>query len=66
MNLNDFRVNGSINSRNEAEKNITLGHQPVIITFKCDPYLTTKTQTTSLPDIVREGVLLGIYKTIDF
>ncbi|XP_076676952.1 sorting nexin-24 isoform X2 [Andrena cerasifolii] len=38
-----------------------LGHHPVL-TFHCDPYAESST-TSSLPDIVINGVLLGIYKS---
>lgn len=39
----------------------TLGHHPVL-TFHCDPYIQADS-TSSLPDVVTNGVLLGIYKS---
>ncbi|XP_001607242.2 sorting nexin-24 [Nasonia vitripennis] len=39
----------------------SLQHHPVL-TFQCDPYVHVN-ETTSLPDIVTNGVLLGIYKS---
>lgn len=39
----------------------SLQHHPVL-TFHCDPYVLVS-ETTSLPDIVTNGVLLGIYKS---
>ncbi|XP_043282582.1 sorting nexin-24-like [Venturia canescens] len=42
----------------------SIGHQPVM-TFKHDPYLQTQSDTR-LPDIVTQGVLLGIYKTANY
>jgi hypothetical protein len=39
----------------------SLKHHPVL-TFHCDPYVHVK-QTTSLPDVVTNGVILGIYKS---
>jgi len=42
----------------------TIGHHPVM-TFKCDPYLEAQSGA-SLPDIVTQGVLLGIYKSGNF
>lgn len=39
----------------------TLGHHPVL-TFHCDPYVQADS-TSSLPDVVTNGVLLGIYKS---
>ncbi|XP_012280749.1 sorting nexin-24 [Orussus abietinus] len=39
----------------------TIGHHPVI-TFQSDPYVHVD-KTTSLPDIVTNGVLLGVYKS---
>ncbi|KZC09988.1 PREDICTED: sorting nexin-24-like [Dufourea novaeangliae] len=39
----------------------TLGHYPVL-SFHCDPY-TQSNSSSSLPDIVINGVLLGIYKS---
>ncbi|XP_044018705.1 sorting nexin-22-like [Aphidius gifuensis] len=53
-----------MNEINENNSNVEIGHYP-IVTFTCDPYLTTK-KRTSLPDIVTQGVLLGIYKTNNF
>ncbi|XP_012228759.1 sorting nexin-22-like [Linepithema humile] len=38
-----------------------LGHHP-ILTFHCDPYVQADS-TSSLPDVVTNGVLLGIYKS---
>ncbi|KOC67345.1 Sorting nexin-24 [Habropoda laboriosa] len=38
----------------------TLGHQPVL-TFQCDPHVQSSAMSNSLPDIVINGVLLGIY-----
>lgn len=38
-----------------------LGHYPVL-TFHCDPYAQSST-TSSLPDIIINGVLLGVYKS---
>jgi len=38
----------------------TLGHHPVL-TFHCDPYVPADS-TSSLSDVVTNGVLLGIYK----
>ncbi|XP_017884105.1 sorting nexin-24-like [Ceratina calcarata] len=40
----------------------TLGHQSSVITFHCDPYVRPNTRN-SLPDIVINGVLTGIYKS---
>ncbi|XP_020289017.1 sorting nexin-22-like [Pseudomyrmex gracilis] len=40
---------------------ITLGHHPVL-TFHCDPYVQADS-SSSLPDVVTTGVLLGIYKS---
>ncbi|OAD57890.1 Sorting nexin-24 [Eufriesea mexicana] len=37
-----------------------LSHQPVL-TFHCDPYVQPSATSSSLPDIVINGVLLGIY-----
>lgn len=42
---------------------ITLGHHPVL-TFHCDPYVQADS-SSSLPDVVTTGVLLGIYKSWD-
>ncbi|KYN45120.1 Sorting nexin-24 [Trachymyrmex septentrionalis] len=39
----------------------TLGHHPVL-TFHCDPYVLADS-TSSLSDVVTNGVLLGIYKS---
>ncbi|KAG5325176.1 SNX24 protein, partial [Pseudoatta argentina] len=39
----------------------TLGHHPVL-TFHCDPYVPADS-TSSLSDVVTNGVLLGIYKS---
>ncbi|XP_011497399.1 PREDICTED: sorting nexin-24-like [Ceratosolen solmsi marchali] len=39
----------------------SLQHHPVL-TFHCDPYVHVN-QTTSLPDVVTNGVILGIYKS---
>ncbi|EZA47274.1 sorting nexin-24 [Ooceraea biroi] len=39
----------------------TLGHHPVI-TYHCDPYVQADS-TSDLPDVVTNGVLLGIYKS---
>lgn len=38
------------------------GHHPVL-TFECDPYAYPNGTSNSLPDIVINGVLLGIYKS---
>ncbi|CAL7948371.1 unnamed protein product [Xylocopa violacea] len=40
----------------------TLDHQPVIA-FHCDPYVRSSAAWNSLPDIVINGVLLGVYKS---
>lgn len=40
----------------------TLGHQPVL-TFHCDPYVQSNATPNSLPDVVINGVLLGLYKS---
>ncbi|XP_023246427.1 sorting nexin-24-like isoform X1 [Copidosoma floridanum] len=39
----------------------SLSNHPVL-TFQCDPYVNAS-NTTNLPDIVTNGVLLGIYKS---
>lgn len=53
-----------MNENNNNNSSVEIGHYP-IITFTCDPYLSSK-KHTSLPDIVTQGVLLGIYKTNNF
>ena len=40
-----------------------LQHRPVFH-FHCDPYITADTSST-LPDIVTDGVLLGVYDSRD-
>lgn len=38
-----------------------LGHHPVL-TFHCDPYVQANS-TSGLPDVITNGVLLGIYRS---
>lgn len=37
-------------------------NQPPVLTFHCDPYIYSN-KSSSLPDIVTNGVLLGVYKS---
>ncbi|XP_034934119.1 sorting nexin-24-like [Chelonus insularis] len=52
------RNNGNGTNMHSASE---IGHHPVI-TFKCDPYVNADSKS-SLPDIVIQGALLGIYKS---
>ncbi|XP_031847234.1 sorting nexin-24 [Nomia melanderi] len=45
---------------NQQDRSNGLGHHPVL-SFHCDPYVQSNS-SSSLPDIVINGVLLGIYK----
>ncbi|XP_014478149.1 PREDICTED: sorting nexin-22-like [Dinoponera quadriceps] len=54
------RIHKTVNSLRHSHSN-TLRHHPVL-TFHSDPYIQAD-PTSSLPDVVTNGVLLGIYKS---
>ncbi|EFN88664.1 Sorting nexin-22, partial [Harpegnathos saltator] len=54
------RIHKTINGSRHCHSNI-LGHHPVL-SFHCDPYIQAD-PTSNLPDVVTNGVLLGIYKS---
>ncbi|XP_011687836.1 PREDICTED: sorting nexin-24-like [Wasmannia auropunctata] len=54
------RIHKAADSSTHNQPNM-LGHHPVL-TFHCDPYVPADS-TSSLTDIVTNGVLLGIYKS---
>ncbi|XP_046485697.1 sorting nexin-24 isoform X6 [Neodiprion pinetum] len=52
------RMNGQVGIGDPKQvRSLTLRHHP-ILTFQCDPYIQANT-TSSLPDIVTNGVLVG-------
>lgn len=56
------RMHGEVMIGNAKQvREATLGHHPVL-TFQCDPYVRANT-ASSLPDIVTNGVLVGVYKS---
>lgn len=62
------RLSAASDKREHKETNVlgcihsnTVGHRPVL-TFQRDPYVQVN-NNTSLPDIVTNGVLLGLYKS---
>ena len=61
--LLDFRMQRAIDTEVKSTQRYTLAHQPVFH-FHCDPYIQADT-TSTLPDIVTNGVLLGVYESRD-